>query len=52
MAWDAKHWEWESNRATWFKEIDAVVNFHESKMIHGRYASNTHFFVIVYFSGL
>jgi hypothetical protein len=32
MAWDVKNWDWKFNRAS---RTD-VLDFHESKMIHGR----------------
>jgi hypothetical protein len=37
MAWVGGYWEWKSHRITWLKEINVVINFHESKMIHGWY---------------
>jgi hypothetical protein len=36
MAWDAKYWDRESNKTSRTKQLATVLDFHESKMIHGR----------------
>ncbi len=36
MAWDVKNWDWESTKASWTQKLTNVLNFHESKIIHGR----------------
>jgi hypothetical protein len=35
-AWDVKNWERESNKTSRTKQWSDVLNFHESRMIHGR----------------
>ncbi len=35
-AWDVKNGDQESNKANRTKQLTDVLNFHESKMIHGR----------------
>ncbi len=35
-AWDAKYWDRESNKTSRKKQLAAVLDFHESRMIHGR----------------
>ncbi len=35
-AWDVKNWDRESNKASRIKELTNVLDFHESRMIHGR----------------
>ncbi len=36
MAWDVKNWDRKSIRINQTQEIIDVLDFHESKMIHGR----------------
>jgi hypothetical protein len=35
-AWDAKYWDLESNKTSRRKQLATVLDFHESRMIHGR----------------
>ncbi len=35
-AWDAKYWDRESNKTSRRKQLAAVLDFHEFRMIHGR----------------
>jgi hypothetical protein len=35
-AWDVKNWDRESNKTSQTKELIDVLDFHESRMIHGR----------------
>jgi hypothetical protein len=35
-AWDVKNWERESNKTSRTKQLSDVLDFHESRMIHGR----------------
>ncbi len=35
-AWDVKNWDRESNKTSWTKQLVNVLDFHESRMIHGR----------------
>jgi hypothetical protein len=35
-AWDVKNWDRESNKTSWTKQLVDVLDFHESRMIHGR----------------
>ncbi len=35
-AWDVKNWDRESSKTSWTKQLADVLNFHESRMIHGR----------------
>ncbi len=35
-AWDVKIWDRESNKISRTKQLANVLDFHESKMIHGR----------------
>ncbi len=34
--WDVKNWDRESNKTSWTKQLADVLDFHESRMIHGR----------------
>jgi hypothetical protein len=36
MAWDVKNWDREFIKTSWTQELIDVLDFHESKMIHGR----------------
>jgi hypothetical protein len=36
MAWDVKYWDRESNKTSRTKQLADVLDFHESRMIHGR----------------
>jgi len=36
MAWDVKNWDRKSNKASQTEQLIDVLDFHESKMIHGR----------------
>jgi hypothetical protein len=36
MAWDVKNWDWKSNKTSRTKQLADVLDFHESRMIHGR----------------
>jgi hypothetical protein len=36
MAWDVKYWDQESNKTSRTKQLVDVLDFHESRMIHGR----------------
>jgi len=36
MAWDAKYWDRESNKTSRTKQLAAILDFHDSRMIHGR----------------
>ncbi len=36
MAWDVKNWDKESSKTNRTKKLIDVLDFHESKMIHGR----------------
>jgi hypothetical protein len=36
MAWDVKNWDQKSNKASRTKQLMDVLDFHESRMIHGR----------------
>jgi len=36
MAWDVKNWDQKSIKAIWTQELTYVLDFHKSKMIHGR----------------
>jgi hypothetical protein len=36
MAWDVKNWDKESSKTSWTEKLIDVLDFHESKMIHGR----------------
>jgi DNA-binding transcriptional regulator GbsR (MarR family) len=35
MAWDVKNWDRKSTKASRTQKLTDVLNFHESKMIHG-----------------
>ncbi len=35
-AWDVKNWDQKSNKANRTKELTNLLDFHESRMIHGR----------------
>jgi hypothetical protein len=35
-AWDVKNWERESSKTSRTKQLSDVLDFHESRMIHGR----------------
>jgi hypothetical protein len=35
-AWDVKYWDRESNKTSRTKQFTDVLDFHESRMIHGR----------------
>jgi hypothetical protein len=35
-AWDVKYWDRESNKTSRTKQLANVLDFHESRMIHGR----------------
>jgi hypothetical protein len=35
-AWDVKYWYGESNKTSQTKQLADVLDFHESRMIHGR----------------
>jgi hypothetical protein len=35
-AWDVKYWYRESNKTSQTKQLADVLDFHESRMIHGR----------------
>ncbi len=48
-AWDVKHWDRESNKTSRTKQLADVLDFHESKMIHGRFiTSNVYCFFIAF----
>jgi hypothetical protein len=34
--WDVKNWDQESSKTSWTKQLADVLDFHESRMIHGR----------------
>jgi len=34
--WDVKYWDRESSKISRIKQLANVLDFHESKMIHGR----------------
>jgi hypothetical protein len=34
--WDVKNWDQESSKTSRTKQLADVLNFHESRMIHGR----------------
>jgi hypothetical protein len=36
MAWDVKNWDRESSKTSQTKQLADVLDFHESKMIHGK----------------
>jgi len=36
MAWDVKNWDRESNKTNQTKQLTNVLDFHESRMIHGK----------------
>ncbi len=36
MAWDVKNWDRESSKTNQTKQLANVLDFHESRMIHGR----------------
>ncbi len=36
MAWDVKNWDRKSIKTSQTQELTNVLDFHESKMIHGR----------------
>jgi hypothetical protein len=36
MAWDVKNWDRESTKVSWTQKLTIVLDFHESRMIHGR----------------
>ncbi len=36
IAWDVKIWDRESNKINRTKQLANVLDFHESRMIHGR----------------
>jgi hypothetical protein len=36
MAWDDKTWDWKFTRTNWTEELIVVLDFHESKIIHGK----------------
>ncbi len=36
MAWDVKNWDRESNKTSQTKQLTDVLDFYESRMIHGR----------------
>ncbi len=36
MTWDVKYWDRESNKTSQTKQLANVLDFHESRMIHGR----------------
>jgi hypothetical protein len=35
MAWDVKYWDQESSKPSRTKQLANVLDFHESRMIHG-----------------
>ncbi len=35
-AWDVKNWDRESSKTNRTKQLEDVLDFHESQMIHGR----------------
>jgi hypothetical protein len=35
-AWDVRNWDQESNETNWTKQLANVLDFRESRMIHGR----------------
>ncbi len=35
-AWDGKYWDRKSNKTSRTKQLADVLDFHESRMIHGR----------------
>jgi hypothetical protein len=35
-AWDAKYWDRKFNKTSRRKQLATVLDFHESRMIHGR----------------
>jgi hypothetical protein len=35
-AWDVKYWDRESNKTSQTKQLVDVLDFHKSRMIHGR----------------
>jgi hypothetical protein len=34
--WDVKYWDRKSSKTSWTKQLADVLDFHESRMIHGR----------------
>ncbi len=36
MAWDVKNWDQGFIKASWTQKLINVLDFHESRMIHGR----------------
>jgi hypothetical protein len=36
MAWDVKYWDRESSKTSRTKQLADVLDFHESRMTHGR----------------
>jgi hypothetical protein len=36
MAWGVKNWDWKSTKASWTQKLTVILDFHESKMIHGK----------------
>ncbi len=36
MAWDVKNWDRKSNKTSRTKQLADVLDFHKSRMIHGR----------------
>jgi len=36
MAWDVKYWDREFSKTSWTKQLADLLDFHESRMIHGR----------------
>ncbi len=34
--WDVKNWDRKSSKTSWTKQLADVLDFHESRMIHGR----------------
>jgi len=36
IAWDVKNWDRESSKISRTKQLAEVLDFHESRMIHGR----------------
>jgi hypothetical protein len=36
MAWDVKNWDRKSSKTSQTKQLIDVLDFHESKIIHGR----------------
>jgi hypothetical protein len=36
ITWDVKHWDQKSTKTSQTQELTNVLDFHESRMIHGR----------------